>query len=474
MLYTMLTRGRVENHAHIVLSDEPTHALPSPTVERAMTATEVLEGILARDGAAVSATSTQARATSPAAQLQDAVTRYADAVALATSQMRANPDLAEPGPLPWLAGIPSEVVSHSAWGPYLAARSRRVSSLAAEVAADPVLPEWTAKYDDVLTPDLRRELAVWRAATGVPADERTLAGPVPHDDREAAYHRNLTGRINARYGEAVKTWADRIVEYVGRRDEQTGELAKYLDRLARKGIDAERILDLAAARKPLPSTTRPPRWPIGSRTSSHRGSRVGRVRRSTRSPGRPSATVVPRLGCNREIRRSSPITFPRDRSGDVDRHRLQCAGRRDLRRHPAVLADPHPDPPAAPHPDHAAARTWSRNAQARPVARVQVRGTARRAIDGRRPMRSADPAGMGPLPPARRGGRPHLPLVEGGRDRCQQRSGALQGSQSIEIEPHTTVVVRPVARTPTPEVLPRRRDRASLCGDDAVRQDCTR
>lgn len=114
MLYMMLTRGRVENHTHIVLSTEPTHALPSPTVERAMTATEVLEGILARDGAAVSATSTQARANSPAAQLQDAVTRYADAIALATSQMRANPDLAELGPLPWLAGIPSEAASHSA------------------------------------------------------------------------------------------------------------------------------------------------------------------------------------------------------------------------------------------------------------------------------------------------------------------------------------------------------------------------
>jgi conjugative relaxase-like TrwC/TraI family protein len=252
MLYTMLTRGRVENHAHIVLETDSSHSLPSPTVERAMTATEVLEGILARDGAAVSATSTQVRVTSPAAQLQDAVARYADAVALATSQLRADRDLAEPGPLPWLAGIPSEVASHSAWAPYLAARSRRVSSLAAEVGADPVLPEWTAKYDDVLTSELRRELAVWRAATGVAEDERTMAGPMPHDDWEAAYHRNLTGRINARYGEAVKTWADRIVEYVGKRDEQTGELARYLDQLARKGTDAERLLDLAAARKPLP------------------------------------------------------------------------------------------------------------------------------------------------------------------------------------------------------------------------------
>lgn len=106
---------------------------------------------------------------------------------------------------PWLAGIPSEAASHSAWGPYLAARHRRVSSLAAEVAAAPVLPEWTAKYDDVLTPELRRGLAVWRAASGVPADEQTLARPVPNDDREAAYHRNLIARINARYGEAVKT-----------------------------------------------------------------------------------------------------------------------------------------------------------------------------------------------------------------------------------------------------------------------------
>jgi hypothetical protein len=50
---------------------------------------------------------------------------------------------------------------------------------------------------------------------------------------------------------ATATWADRIVEYVGRGDEQTGELAKYLDQLARKGIGARRLLDLAAARKPL-------------------------------------------------------------------------------------------------------------------------------------------------------------------------------------------------------------------------------
>jgi conjugative relaxase-like TrwC/TraI family protein len=55
-----------------------------------------------------------------------------------------------------------------------------------------------------------------------------------------------------RYGEALHAWQERIVVYVGHRDEQTGQLAKYLDGLQRKGVDAERMLELAVARKPLP------------------------------------------------------------------------------------------------------------------------------------------------------------------------------------------------------------------------------
>lgn len=93
---------------------------------------------------------------------------------------------------------------------------------------------------------------MWRAASGVPAGGRSLVGPPPTDDGEAAYHRNLTNRINARYGEALHAWQERIVDYVGHRDEQTGQLAKYLDGLQRKGVDAERMLELAVARKPLP------------------------------------------------------------------------------------------------------------------------------------------------------------------------------------------------------------------------------
>lgn len=190
---------------------------------------------------------------SPEAQLRDAVSRYADALDVAAAKVRLDLDEAPVGPLPWLTGVPDEVAGLPAWGPYLAARARRVSTLAHAVGARPTLPEWMHRFDDVLTPELRGDLAVWRAAVGVTPDDRTLAGPPPTDDREAAYHRHLIRTVNARYGDALKPWETRIIEYVGRRDENTTEFAKHLDQLQRRGVDAERMLDLAAARKPLPT-----------------------------------------------------------------------------------------------------------------------------------------------------------------------------------------------------------------------------
>ena len=84
-------------------------------------------------------------------------------------------------------------------------------------------------------------------------DDRALAGPPPTDDREAAYHRHLIRTVNARYGDVLQVWETRIIDYVGRRDEHTIDLAKHLDQLQRKGVDAEQVLDLAVARKPLPT-----------------------------------------------------------------------------------------------------------------------------------------------------------------------------------------------------------------------------
>jgi hypothetical protein len=174
-LYTMPTRGRAENHVHIVIADvAEDHGLPSPVLDRQATATELLEGVLARDGAAVSATTSRAVAASPEAQLQDAVTRYANALTLAASKVRVDLDDAQSGPLPWLAGVPDERVAHPAWGPYLTARAPRVGTLTDKVRTQTTstLPEWTRRYDDILRPELCGDLAVWRAATGVRPDDR--------------------------------------------------------------------------------------------------------------------------------------------------------------------------------------------------------------------------------------------------------------------------------------------------------------
>jgi hypothetical protein len=200
----------------------------------------------------VSATSTRALAATPEARLQDAATRYADAVGLATQKLLGNEDgPLTPGPLPWLPDIRGDTAEHPLWGPYLSARVRLVRSLAAEVGdrADTTLPPWLNDYADVLTPELRADIAVWRAAQGITADERTIAGPPPDDDRAAAFRRGLIRTVNSRHDDAVRVWERRVVSYVGRSDDRTLDLARELDRLQRQGRDPERLLRNAMVRK---------------------------------------------------------------------------------------------------------------------------------------------------------------------------------------------------------------------------------
>jgi hypothetical protein len=258
LLYTMLTRGRSENHAHVVLAS-PTdpHQAALPGLGDQLTATEMLERILARDGAAVSATTTAVSAGRVEAQLHEAVVRYADAVALGAQRVLGSgweDALLGEGPLPWLPGVPPEVAAHETWGPYLDARMRRVSTLTTVVRSQSrdTLPTWAERYADILDGPFLGEVQLWRVAQGIPDDDRRLAGPPPEADAAAAYHRNLTHRINQRYTDIVRGWEAKIAEHVGRSDDQTLQLARDLDRLQRKGHDAERLLDRAVARKPLP------------------------------------------------------------------------------------------------------------------------------------------------------------------------------------------------------------------------------
>jgi hypothetical protein len=86
----------------------------------------------------------------------------------------------DPGPLPWLPGVPSTLHDHPLWGDYLAKRSQLVADLADRVQehacqAD-AAPIW-APPGSHLSAALVGEIAVWRAANGInPQDPRPTGG----------------------------------------------------------------------------------------------------------------------------------------------------------------------------------------------------------------------------------------------------------------------------------------------------------
>ena len=153
-------------------------------------------------------------------------------------------------------------------------------TLAAQVRdrADATLPAWLDDYADVLTPELRADIAVWRAAQGIPPDERTIAGPAPDDDRAAAYRRSLIRTVNSRYDDAVRVWERRVVAYVGRADEHTLDLARELDRLKRQGRDPRAFADegeyqAAAVRTPDRGARVPDPQAARTKAATPRGTR---------------------------------------------------------------------------------------------------------------------------------------------------------------------------------------------------------
>ncbi len=86
------------------------------------------------------------------------------------------PTATDPGPLPWLPGIPQALHDHPGWDQYLAKRSRLVTDLADQVRGhaglDETQPVWAPPGS---RPNLTiiGEIAVWRAANGIhPNDPR--------------------------------------------------------------------------------------------------------------------------------------------------------------------------------------------------------------------------------------------------------------------------------------------------------------
>jgi hypothetical protein len=84
----------------------------------------------------------------------------------------------DPGPLPWLPGIPRTLQADPVWGIYLARRSQLVADLAGQIR-DPATraddQPWAVPSH--LSVSLMGEIAVWRAANGInPQDPRPTGG----------------------------------------------------------------------------------------------------------------------------------------------------------------------------------------------------------------------------------------------------------------------------------------------------------
>jgi hypothetical protein len=126
-----------------------------------------------------------------------------------------------------------------------------VLELADQVRTTAAPPESLTRFNDVLDASLREQIAVWRAANGVPDDDRTLLGPRPTAWSADRYARHLQRRINDAYPPAVRAWQERINAHLGHAGENTLELARRLDRAQKSGLNAELILRRALA-KPLP------------------------------------------------------------------------------------------------------------------------------------------------------------------------------------------------------------------------------
>jgi len=261
LLYTMLTRGRSENHLHLISEPTAPDEQFLPGIDEQITAVEALGRIIARDGAAVSATTELAHATSPATLLHEAAGRYADAVTAATQRLvGADTDnaleAAGSGPLPWLPGIPAALGSHPDWSNYLDARAERIRALADTVRRDAQLPPSLRRFDDVLTDQLREAVVVWRAANGVPDDNRGLLGPRTSDFAADRYARHLQRQVDALYPESVRRWEAQIARAIGdidHHEDRTLDLARELDRIQASGLNATQILRRAATlRRPLP------------------------------------------------------------------------------------------------------------------------------------------------------------------------------------------------------------------------------
>jgi len=169
-LYTMLTRGRTANHLYLqVVGDGDPHTVIRPDTISPHTPTEMLQQILTRDEAPVSASTVLRELNNPAARLFQAVQRYTDALQVAAEQLLGPQTVAELDQADqYIPGLTTE----PAW-PTLRAH---LLNLAAESEQHPLRHMLTAASGhDLETAGDMAAVLDWRLTALTPVDP----GPLP-------------------------------------------------------------------------------------------------------------------------------------------------------------------------------------------------------------------------------------------------------------------------------------------------------
>ena len=166
------------------------------------------------------------------------------------------------GPLPWLPALPRALADDPRWGLYLARRADLIVRLAEQTAVGACgytptsSPQWATRLLDH-DPALLADVAIWRAANGVPDEDWRPTGSAQQTGTGARHQLRLDQRIAATVGDPhtdEASWAELATKLDPRlhADPYWRRIADRLDAVHRAGIDVAALASAVADQAPLP------------------------------------------------------------------------------------------------------------------------------------------------------------------------------------------------------------------------------
>lgn len=194
--------------------------------------------------------------------------RIDDIVSKTAATHTRHRDTAAPttGPLPWLPDLPSRLAEEYDWGPFTATYHQLVTDQIETVRdlarswTGATAPAWAQPFLEDADTELRADLAVWRAVSGVadedlrPTGERKIGAPGAHQARL----NRAVNEARPSYPFAQRAWYQALPEAV-RRDPWITPLCQRLARLERAGLPVADYITAALASDPAnPDTSHGP------------------------------------------------------------------------------------------------------------------------------------------------------------------------------------------------------------------------